>query len=177
MRARSRPETPDGGCAVLDAETSDFCARSGKTRICAEAYSRTPHKKIRSLTPRLPKSAVSGRELARISHRVSTAAADLPASAALFSIRRPQRTVSTPPAPHRSDDRTDRHLCDLATKPGEISVLGVCRGWMADGFRRAVKCPSRRIRGAVLRVRAENPTKKGLHGARKTPLILFPTGS
>jgi tetratricopeptide (TPR) repeat protein len=33
--------------------------------ICAEAYSCTPHKEILNLTPRSPKSAVSGRELAR----------------------------------------------------------------------------------------------------------------
>ena len=32
--------------------------------LCAEAYSCTPHKEIRRLTPRLQKSAVSGRELA-----------------------------------------------------------------------------------------------------------------
>jgi hypothetical protein len=32
--------------------------------MCAEAYSCTPHKEIRNLTPRLPKSAVSGRERA-----------------------------------------------------------------------------------------------------------------
>jgi len=42
---------------------------------------------------------------------------------------------------------------------------------VADGFRRAVKCHLRRDFGAVLRVRAENATKKGLHGTRKTPLI------
>ena len=55
-----------GNCAVLDSETSDFCASSRKTRISAEAYSSTPHKGIRSLTTKLPESAVSGRELACI---------------------------------------------------------------------------------------------------------------
>ena len=54
-----------GDESVLDSETSDFSARSRKARICAEAYSCTPHKEIRCLTPRLQKSAVSGRELAR----------------------------------------------------------------------------------------------------------------
>ena len=53
----------DGNCAVLDAETSDLCASSRKTRISTEAYSSTPHTGIRSLTTKLPKSAVSGREL------------------------------------------------------------------------------------------------------------------
>ena len=42
---------------------------------------------------------------------------------------------------------------------------------VADRFRRAVKCHLRRSFGAVLRVRAEDATKKGLHGTRKTPLI------
>jgi hypothetical protein len=42
---------------------------------------------------------------------------------------------------------------------------------VADGFWRAVMCHLRRDFGAVLRVRAENATKKGLHGTRKTPLI------
>jgi len=42
---------------------------------------------------------------------------------------------------------------------------------VADRFRRAVKCHLRRDFGAVLRVRAEKATKKGLHGTRKTPLI------
>jgi hypothetical protein len=54
-----------GDGAVPDAKTSDFRARSRRSRICAEAYSCTPHKKIRRSTPRLPKSAVFGRELAR----------------------------------------------------------------------------------------------------------------
>ena len=37
--------------------------------MCAEAYSCTPHKEIRNLTPRLPKSVVFGRELAGFSLR------------------------------------------------------------------------------------------------------------
>jgi hypothetical protein len=42
---------------------------------------------------------------------------------------------------------------------------------MTDGLRSVVKRHSRRIRGAVLRVRAENATKEGIHGARKAPII------
>jgi len=53
------------------------------------------------------------------SHRVSAAAADLHASAALPAIRRPHRTDSTPPASHRSDDRADTQLRGLATKLDE----------------------------------------------------------
>jgi len=56
--------TPDGNSVVPDAETSDFSARSRKARISAEAHSRTPHKGIRRLTPRLQESAASGQELA-----------------------------------------------------------------------------------------------------------------
>jgi len=64
-----------GNCAVLDAETSDFCASSRKTRISAEAYPNTLRKGIRSLTTKLPKSAVSGREPTRISHQLESLAA------------------------------------------------------------------------------------------------------
>ena len=52
-----------GDSAVLDAETSDFSARSRKTRISAETYSCTSHKEIRSLTLRLQKITVSGSDL------------------------------------------------------------------------------------------------------------------
>ena len=38
---------------------------------------------------------------------------------------------------------------------------GGCRALTADGFRRVVKCRLRRIRDAVLTVRAEDSTKKG----------------
>ena len=65
-RSSPFPSGNSGGhSGVPDAKTSDFCARSRKIRICAEAYSCTPHKEIRNLTPRLPKSAVFGREPAR----------------------------------------------------------------------------------------------------------------
>ncbi len=47
----------------------------------------------------------------------------------------------------------------------------------ADGFRRVVKCHLRRIRDAVLPVRAEDATKKGLHDTRKAPQIQCPTPS
>jgi len=46
-----------------------------------------------------------------------------------------------------------------------------------DGFRRVVKCNLRRIRDAVLTVRAEDATKKGLHDTRKAPLIQCPAPS
>ncbi len=65
MRASSHPETLDGNSGVAVLERGDFSARSRKARICAEVYSCTPHKEIRSLTLRLLKSALSGRELAR----------------------------------------------------------------------------------------------------------------
>jgi hypothetical protein len=51
------------------AAQSDLGASSRKTRIPAEEYSSTPHKGIRSLTTKLPKSAVSGRELAKYANR------------------------------------------------------------------------------------------------------------
>jgi chromosome segregation ATPase len=57
----------------LEKQRDELCKRleSRRSRICAEAYLCTPHKEIRRSTPRLPKSAVFGRELARSSHRVS----------------------------------------------------------------------------------------------------------
>ena len=43
----------------------------------------------------------------------------------------------------------------------------------ADGFRRVVKCHLRRIRDAVLTVRAEDATKKGLYDTRKAALAVL----
>ena len=96
-----------GDSAVLDAETSDFSARSRKARICAEAYSCTPHKEIRRLTPRLQKSAVSGRELARTSHRVSTADGESRRPAVLVAHRAPRRSATTTASP---DSRQSRRI-------------------------------------------------------------------
>ena len=56
-------------------------------------------------------------------------------------------------------------------------AIGGCRALTADGFRRVVKCHLRRIRDAVLTVRAENATKKGLYDTRKAAVIQCPTPS
>ena len=52
-----------------------------------------------------------------------------------------------------------------------MSYLGVCRVLTAGGFRRVVKWHLRRIRDAVLTVRAEDATKKGLYDTRKAALV------
>jgi len=57
----------------------------------------------------------------------------------------------------------------LADVPGEAwaSTLGACKGLMVDGFRVAAKFPLRRILGAVLRVRAGNPTKRAFTASER----------
>ncbi|MCK5379279.1 MAG: hypothetical protein KAJ78_07735 [Acidobacteria bacterium] len=59
----------------------------------------------------------------------------------------------------------------------DLRRLGGCRALTAGGFRRVVKCHLRRIRDAVLTVRAEDATKKGLFDTRKAPVIQCPTSS
>jgi glycosyltransferase involved in cell wall biosynthesis len=59
----------------------------------------------------------------------------------------------------------------------DLRRLGRCRALKADGFRRVVKCHLRRIRDAVLTVRAEDATKKGIYDTRKTALTQCPIPS
>jgi hypothetical protein len=95
--ARSHPETLVGTAQFSMQKRAIFCASSRKTRISEEAYPSTPHKGIRSLTTKLPKSAVSGRELARISHHLAITAGDMPQSAAFsrFGVLSPPTTAQS----------------------------------------------------------------------------------
>ena len=124
-----------GNGAVPDAKTSDFRARSRRSRICAESYSCTPHKEIRRSTPRLPKSAVFGRELARLSHHIATAARDMPQSAAFSRLGVLDVLSSTTPRPSGRKRNISRHLTGLATRRGE-------KGGLKAFMRPALACPS-----------------------------------
>ncbi len=128
-----------GDSVVLDSETSDFSARSRKARVSAEAYLSTPHKEIRCLTPRLQKSAVSGRELARISHQLPATACDAPHPAEFSRLGVLDVLSSTTPRPSDRKHHWTRHLTDLATKAGEKRGLTLFFSLHADsahhGFR------------------------------------------
>jgi hypothetical protein len=58
------PSTVSLGALVsFRSRNEQFSASSRKSRNCAEAYSCTPHKRFRRLTPKLRKRAIYGRKL------------------------------------------------------------------------------------------------------------------
>src|SRR6266545_1547133 len=59
------PETPDEKLVVSEPVRRDFFVLARKSRDCAEAYDRTPHKQDRRLTPPGRKSTLSGRKTKR----------------------------------------------------------------------------------------------------------------
>jgi len=84
-----------------------------------------------------------------------------PPGSAYCRRHRPRLSRSRPPPPRRRPchDRA-RTIHELSAAADDASALGACSVKVADGFRRAVKCHLRRNFGAVLRVRAENVTKR-----------------
>jgi hypothetical protein len=63
MLDSSHPETMMRTIKVSDSQNEIFSARSRKSRGCAEANIRSPHKQARRLTQKLRKIAVSGQNL------------------------------------------------------------------------------------------------------------------
>ena len=72
---RVHPETPDGHDISFRIGNEEFFVGARKSRTCAEAYTGTPHKQDRRLTPPWRKSTVSGRKLIRLRRETKRARA------------------------------------------------------------------------------------------------------